>query len=66
MRHSSRLCASQLPVVHAGVGKKFMVIARQTMVITREGNYMLVKNATSISGNGNGSERQLLFMLISP
>jgi hypothetical protein len=38
------------------------------MVITRQGNYTPDKNATSISGdgNGNGSERQLLFMLISP
>ncbi len=63
MRHNSRLCASQLPVVCAWVGKKSIVIMRQSMVITRQGNYMPDKNATSISGNGNGGERQLLVML---
>jgi hypothetical protein len=66
MCHNSRLCASQLPVVRAQVGKKSMVITRKSMVITRQGDYTPDRNATSISGDGNGSERQLLFMLISP
>ena len=67
MRHNSWLCASQLPVVCAQVGKKSMVITRQSMVIKRQGNYTPDKNATSISGNsnGNGGESQSLFMLIS-
>jgi hypothetical protein len=57
VRHNSRLWR---------VGKKSMVITRQSMVITRQGGDTPAKNATSISGNSNGGERQLLFMLISP
>jgi hypothetical protein len=38
---------------------------RKSMVITRQGDYTPDKNATSISGDCNGGERQLLFMLIS-
>jgi hypothetical protein len=53
MRHNSWLCASQLPVVCAQVGKKSMVITRQSMVITIQGNYMPDKNATGINGNNN-------------
>jgi hypothetical protein len=38
MCHNSLLCASQLLVVHARVGHKSIVITRQSMVITRQGD----------------------------
>ncbi len=62
MHHSSQLCASQLPVVHAQIGKKSqknLPPQPSIMVIIRQGNYMPDKNVTSISGDGNGGERQL-------
>ncbi len=39
MHHNSWLCTSQLPVVRARVGNKSIMITRQSMVITRRGNY---------------------------
>ncbi len=39
--------------------------ARQSMVITRQGDYTPDKNATSISGDGEGGERQSLLCLSS-
>jgi hypothetical protein len=57
VHQNSQLCARKQEKIHRD---------NETihMVITRQGNNTLDKNATSISGNGDGGERQLLVMLI--